>query len=42
MYCIYELYYYIAYILSNIIRSEVWKTRIDTNATWRKCLWEII
>ena len=26
----------------NIIRSNVWKTRIDTNATWTKCLWEIL
>ena len=26
----------------NIIRSKVWKTRIDTNATWTKWLWEIL
>ena len=26
----------------NIIRSKVWKTRIDTNATWKKWLWEIL
>jgi len=26
----------------NIIRSKVWKTRNDTNATWRKWLWESI
>jgi len=28
--------------LPNIIRSKVWKTRIDINATWTKWLWEII
>ena len=26
----------------NIIRSKVWKTRIDTNPTWAKWLWEIL
>jgi len=26
----------------NIIRSKVWKNRIDTNAAWAKWLWEII
>ena len=26
----------------NIMRSKVWKTRIDTNATWTKWLWEIL
>jgi len=26
----------------NIVRSKVWKTRIDTNATWTKWLWEIL
>jgi len=26
----------------NIIRSKVWKTRTDTNATWTKWSWEII
>ena len=26
----------------NLIRSKIWKTRIDTNATWRKWLWESI
>jgi len=28
--------------LPNIIRSNVWKTRIDTNATWTKWLWKIV
>ena len=26
----------------NIIRSKVWKTRIDANATWTKWLWQIL
>jgi len=26
----------------NIMRSKVWKTRTDTNATWTKWLWEIL
>jgi len=26
----------------NIIQSKVWKTRIDTNVTWRKWRWESI
>jgi len=26
----------------NIIRSNIWKTKIDTNATWRKWLWESV
>ena len=28
--------------MPNIIRSKVWKTRIDKISTWKKCVWEFV